>query len=96
MVNIEFTARHFHAPDNLRSYVEQEVRRIGKFHDRVVHCQVLISHQNKAFTTELNLSLPQRKLNVKETTDNVIKSIDRAVAKMISRVTKVKQKMTPY
>lgn len=91
-MNIEFTARHFHAPENLRDYAENKVSRITKFYPRAVQCQVILIHENNQFTTELNLSIPQRKLNVKETTSNVTKSIDRAVRKMIHRISKVKTK----
>ena len=91
-MNIEFTARHFHAPKNLRDYAENEVSRITKFYSRAVQCQVILIHENNQFTTELNLSIPQRKLNVKETTSNVTKSIDRAVRKMIHRISRVKTK----
>ena len=91
-MNIEFTARHFHAPENLRDYAENEVSRITKFYPRAVQCQVILIHENNQFTTELNLSIPQRKLNVKETTSNVTKSIDRAVRKMIHRISRVKTK----
>ena len=91
-MNIEFTARHFHATENLRDYAENEVSRITKFYPRAVQCQVILIHENNQFTTELNLSIPQRKLNVKETTSNVTKSIDRAVRKMIHRISRVKTK----
>ena len=91
-MNIEFTARHFRAPDNLREYAETEVQRIKKYYDRAVQCQVILYHENGAYKTELNLSIPQRKFNVTETTDNVTKSIDNAVTKMISRVSKYKEK----
>ncbi len=95
-MNIEFTARHFHAPDNLREYAENEVRRIVKYYDRAVQCQVILYHENGSYKTELNLSVPQRKFNVTETTDNVTKSIDNAVSKMISRVSKFKEKNNSY
>ena len=91
-MNIEFTARHFQAPKNLRDYAENEVSRITKFYPRAVQCQVILIHENNQFTTELNLSIPQRKLNVKETTSNVTKSIDWAVRKMIHRISRVKTK----
>jgi putative sigma-54 modulation protein len=91
-MNIEFTARHFHAPENLRDYAEKEVSRITKYYPRAVQCQIILVHENNQFTTELNLSIPKRKLNVKETTDNITKSIDRAVKKMIQRISRVKTK----
>jgi len=95
-LNVEFTARHFHAPDNLREYAEKEVQRITKFYNRAIQCQVILYRDNNHYTTEINLSVPQRKLNVKETTDNVTKSIDHAVDKMIARVSKIKEKMNKY
>lgn len=93
---IEFTARHFHAPENLRNYAENEVKRIQKIYDRITQCQIILLHENNQYTTELNLSMPSHKLNVKETTDNITKSIDRAVDKMIGRVQKVKDRMAAY
>ncbi len=91
-MNIEFTARHFNVPDNLKNYAISEVQKITKVYDRVVQCQILLFHENNQYTTELNLSIPNHKLNVKESTDNITKSIDVAVAKMITRVKKIKGK----
>jgi len=93
---IEFTARHFHAPENVRSYAEKEVQRIKIIFDRITHCQIILLHEKNQFTTELNVSLPSHNLNVKETTDNMTKSVDKAVDKMITRVKKVKQKMIAH
>jgi ribosomal subunit interface protein len=93
---IEFTARHFHAPDNIRSYAKNEVQRIKAKFDRITHCKIILFHENNLYTTEINVSLPSHRLNVKETTDNMTKSIDKAVDKMIIRVKKVKEKMITH
>ncbi len=95
-LNIEFTARHFNAPDNLKIYAISEVQKITKVYDRAIQCQILLFHENDQYTTELNLSIPSHKLNVKESTDNVTKSIDHAVAKMITRVKKIKHKQNSH
>ena len=91
-MNIEFTSRHFNAPENLKNYAIAEVQKIKKLYDRAIQCQILLFHENDMYTTELNLSIPNRKLNVKESTDNITKSIDLAVDKMIARVKKIKGK----
>lgn len=91
-MNIEFTSRHFNAPENLKNYAIAEVQKIKKIYDRAIQCQILLFHENDEYTTELNLSIPNRKLNVKESTDNITKSIDIAVNKMITRVKKIKGK----
>lgn len=95
-MNIEFTSRHFNAPDNLKIYAISEVQKITKLYDRAIQCQILLFHENNKYTTELNLSIPNRKLNVKESTDNITKSIDMAVNKMITRVKKIKSKQTDH
>ena len=91
-MNIEFTARHFHAPDKLRIYTENEVQKLKRYFNRIIQCQVVLSHENNQYTTEINLSIPKRKINVKDTTDNVTKSIDGAVSKMAGRISKFKEK----
>ena len=95
-MNIEFTSRHFTAPDNLKNYAINEVQKITKVYNRAIQCQILLFHEHDQYITELNLSLPSRKLNVKESTNNITKSIDLAVAKMISRVKKIKDKQTNH
>lgn len=89
---IEFTSRNYNAPDNLKNYAIGEVQKITKIYDRAIQCQILLLHENDQYTAVLNLSIPNRKLNVKESTDNITKSIDLAVEKMIARVKKVKGK----
>jgi ribosomal subunit interface protein len=95
-LNIEFTARHFNAPDNLKNYAISEVQKITKLYDRAIQCQILLFLEKGQYTTELNLSIPSHKLNVKESTDNITKSIDIAVAKMITRVKKIKSKQNSH
>ncbi len=95
-MNIEFTARHFNAPDNLKNYAISEVQKITKLYDRAIQCQILLFLEKGQYTTELNLSIPSHKLNVKESTDNITKSIDIAVAKMITRVKKIKSKQNSH
>ncbi len=95
-MNIEFTSRHFTAPENLKNYAISEVQKITKIYDRAIQCQILLFHENDQYITELNLSIPNHKLNVKESNDNFAKSIDLAVAKMITRVKKIKGKQNNH
>ncbi len=95
-MNIKFTSRHFSAPDNLKNYAINEVQKITKIYARAVQCQILLLHENDQYITELNLSIPSHKLNVKISTDNITKSIDLAVSKMITRVKKIKSKQNNY
>lgn len=93
---IEFTARHFKAPDQLRKYAENEMNRLTHYFDRITQGQIILIHENNHYSVEINLSVPNDKLNVKESSDNITKSIDRAVDTMVTRVKKYKQKLRHF
>ncbi len=93
---IEFTARHFKAPEQLREYAEKEMNRLTRYFDRITQGQIILAHENNSYTVEINVSVPNDKLNVKESSDNITKSIDRAVNTMVTRVKKHKDKLKRY
>jgi len=78
---IEFSARHFDAPENVRTYAEQEVKRFQKYNDRITQCQIILAHEHNEHTAEINLSIPGNKIFAKAVTKNITKSIDQAVEK---------------
>lgn len=93
---IEFTARHFKAPDQLRQYAEKELQRLDRYYDRITQGQIILTHENNSYSVEINLSVPTDKLCVRESSDNITKSIDRAVDTMASRIKKYKEKMKHF
>ncbi len=93
---IEFTARHFKAPDQLKEYAESEMHRLTRYYDRITQGQIILAHEHNAFSVEINVSVPTEKLNVKESSDNITKSIDRAVDTMALRIKKYKEKLKSF
>ncbi|MDP6339495.1 MAG: ribosome-associated translation inhibitor RaiA [Candidatus Marinimicrobia bacterium] len=88
-MNIEFTARHFQVPEDLREYVETQVRRLEKHFDRINNCYIILSHENSMFMTEINLHIPQHNLNAKSSSPNGFKSIDLCIEKMDHQIAKI-------
>lgn len=78
---IEFSARHFTAPENIRAYAEEEVKRFKKYNDRITQCQIILEHEHNDHTAEINLSIPGNKIFAKAVSKNMTKSIDQAVEK---------------
>ena len=62
---IEFVARHFNCPDNIREYAEKEVEKFKKINDRAIQCQIILEHEHNNHTTEINLSIPGNKIFAK-------------------------------
>ena len=88
-MTIEFSARHFHAPDNIREYAETEVMKFKKYNDRVIQCQIILEHEHNDHTAEIILTIPGNRLFAKVVTKNMTKSIDQAVEKTMIQLKKL-------
>ena len=85
---IEFVARHFNCPDNIREYAEKEVEKFKKINDRAIQCQIILEHEHNNHTTEINLSIPGNKIFAKAVATNMTQSINFAVDKTMNQLKK--------
>ncbi|MBT3479305.1 MAG: ribosome-associated translation inhibitor RaiA [Candidatus Marinimicrobia bacterium] len=88
-MNIEFTARHFNAPDELREHAEMQVERFKKHFERINNCYIVLTHENSIFTTEINLHIPQHDLFAKSSSNNGFQSIDDCIEKIDIQIAKI-------
>ena len=85
---IEFSARHFQAPNNIREYAENKVQKFIKFNDRATQCQIILEHEHNDHTAEISLSVPGNRFFAKAVTKNMVMSIDNAVEKTMNQLKK--------
>jgi len=85
---IEFAARHFHAPNNIREYAENKVQKFMKYNKRATQCQIILEHEHNDHTAEISLSVPGNRFFAKAVTKNMVKSIDNAVEKTMYQLKK--------
>ena len=88
-MNINFTARHFRAPDVLRDYAEDGVARFEKYFDRINQCEIVMLHENSMFMAEINLHIPQHDVYAKSSSPNGFKSIDGCIESFSSQIIKI-------
>lgn len=88
-MNINFTARYFGAPDDLRDCAEDGVVRFEKHFDRINQCEIVMLHENSMFMTEINLHIPQHDLYIKSSSPNGFKSIEGCIDKISSQIVKI-------
>jgi|TARA_B110000881_G_C18264018_1_gene359404 ribosomal subunit interface protein len=88
-MNINFTARHFRAPDVLRDYAEDGVARFEKYFDRINQCEIVMLHENSMFMTEINLHIPQHDVYAKSSSPNGFKSIEGCIDKISNQIVKI-------
>jgi len=83
---IEFSARHFHAPDNLKDHAVKMIQRLTKFSQKISPCQIILDHEQNDHIAEINLSVPGQTLFTKAISRNMIKSIDQAVTNTLQQL----------
>lgn len=85
------TARHFTISKETRAYIDNEVQRLLKIFDRVTSVHVIVERiKDYVYETELIVQAPQKTLNLHERDEELIKSVDLAVEKMVRQLHKYK------
>ncbi len=90
-MKILITARHFTISEETRNYVEKEIQRVLKVFDRVVSVRIILERiKDYEYLTQIVLKAPLKTLTLRETEEELTKSIDLAVDKMIRQLQKYK------
>lgn len=92
-MRINFTARHYKAPDKLRDYAESKVKSLEKYFDRILECEILLDYEKQTQIVEIALKVPGQRLFVIEKSEDTYKAIDEAVDKLERQVKKYKAKL---
>lgn len=91
-MRISFTARHYKPSDRLKEYAQNEVLRLEKFYDGIISCDIVLDYQKEIQIAELVLTVYGQQLTVVEKSEDIYKSIDKAVEKMERQLKRYKEK----
>ena len=95
MIRVSITSRHFKAHETIQDYIKNEIENLAKYHEDILHADVIFSFEksiNSIKTCEIMLKLRDRIINARESTDDFVKSIDKAVDKVETQILKYKDK----
>ncbi len=95
-MNVKFTARRFRAHADLRQHAVDAVNRLDRFYDGIVSAEIILSFEravNSVKTAEINLHVYGAVLSAREKSEDFLKSIDAAVAKLEVQLTRYKTKL---
>jgi putative sigma-54 modulation protein len=95
-MNIAITTRGYKAPDRLKTYIREKLKRLNRFAERILSVEAILSYENIDQVVEFKLRLNNKKIVVKERSDDVFKSIDLAVDSLERQVTRVKEKFREH
>lgn len=95
-MHINFTARHYKAPDRLKDFAETKVKRLKKYYDGIIDCQIILDYEKKDQIADISVKVYGQKLQVVEKSEDIFKSIDIAVDKLGRQVKKYKEKLRKH
>lgn len=96
-MNISITSRKFKARDVLKEFINNEVKSLEKYNDRILSADVILSYQNSHDSikiAEIIIQVPGQTLAATENSDDYKKAVSAAVEKLSRQLTKLKTKKT--
>ncbi len=95
-MNIQFTARHFEAPEALQRFAEDSVRNLTQLYDGIISAEIVLEerpHGADDKVAEIIISVYRERLVAKEQSSDQLKSIQACVDKLERQLTKYKAKL---
>jgi putative sigma-54 modulation protein len=95
-MDVHFTARRFRAHKDVRDHAIEEVKKLDRFYDGIVHGHVILSFERSVSsikTAEINLRVYGTVLTAREQSEDFHKSIGLAVGKLERQLSKYKTKI---
>ena len=91
-----FTARRFHARQELKEFATDAVKKLDKFYDGILRADVILSFEGATKNikiAEINLHVFGTMLTAREKSEDYHKSVELAVEKMNGQLAKYKSKL---
>ena len=91
-MRINITSRRFKLSNNLKEYTEKTVRRLKKYYEPIIDVDIVLGWEKKDRMAEINISVYGTILSAHERSEDMRKSIDRAVDKLERQLKKYKDR----
>ena len=95
-MKIAITTRGYKAPERLKTYITDKLKRLDRFSDRILDIEAILAYEKLNQVVEFKLRLNNKRIFVKEQSDDVFKAIDLAIDSLERQVTRVKDKFREH
>ena len=95
-MNIAITTRGYKAPERLKTYITDKIKRLDRFSDRIHEMEAVLSYEKLDQVIEFKLRLNNKKIIIKERSTDVFKSVDLAIDRLERQVAKTKEKFREH
>lgn len=90
-MKVNFTSRHFKLHETLQNQIQEKVESLDRNSHPIIHVDVILYFErsvNSIKTCELNVKIKNKVLIAKESSDDFLKSADKAVERVESQLFK--------
>ena len=91
-MNIELTTRHYEITDRAKKHLEEEMNNLKLYEDLITSCKVIMERTKDGESIEISIHVRGKDLIAQVASDDMIKSIDLAIAKIERQLKKFKEK----
>ena len=96
-MNVNIQTVHFDADNKLVNHINQKMKKLNHFHDRIIKVDVFLKldnvvHKIKDKIAEIRIQVPRHQLFVKATSKSFEQSFDDAFESIVNQMKKKKQK----
>lgn len=95
-MNIKINSLKFSATDQLESFVEGRLKKLGQFYDEIIAAEVFLKLENTQSTenkvAEIKLEIPGNELFAKKQSKSFEESTDNAIEAIKKQITRYKTK----
>jgi putative sigma-54 modulation protein len=92
-MDIRITARHFELTDSLKSFAENEVKRLEKYYDHIIDVHVTMSVEKSRQIAEVSVKVYGTVLTAKAKAFDMYVAVEQVITKMESQIKKYKAKL---
>ena len=95
-MRIKVFSRHFKAHDSLLEYAELEAKKLERYYDGIIKCEIILKYEKKRNSdkiAEVIVSVYRSRLAAVARSGDFFKSIDAAIKKVTVQLKKYKSKL---
>ena len=91
-MNPSITARGYKAPERLKNYIKEKLDRKTKIYEGVIDAEIVLSYEKLIQVAEFKLMLNNKRIMIIEKSEDIFKSIDKALDNAERQILRYKEK----
>lgn len=92
-MNVNFTGKHMEMSDALKSYIENGLKKLEHYFDKIVDANVVLTVEKHRHICEVNLNVNGFRIHAKESSPDMYASVDTVIDKLEKQIKKFKDKL---